>query len=103
MKPSFYNYYIPYNSGMVFMNGITESSFWVPESRADTYRTIIEDPDSYYAQFETFINKLINQGFVLSDDADEAARVIEKYERLCSPSEYHIMILPTYACNLRCW
>ena len=42
MKPSFYNYYIPYNSGMVFMNGITESSFWVPESRADTYRTIIE-------------------------------------------------------------
>ncbi len=55
MKPSFYNYYIPYNSGMVFMNGITESSFWVPESRADTYRTIIEDPDSYYAQFETFI------------------------------------------------
>ena len=88
MKPSFYNYYIPYNSGMVFMNGITESSFWVPESRADAYRTIIEDPDSYYAQFETFINKLINQGFILSDDADEAARVREKYERLC---------------NLRCW
>ena len=42
MKPSFYNYYIPYNSGMVFMNGITESSFWVPESRADTYCGVLK-------------------------------------------------------------
>ncbi len=45
MKPSFYNYYIPYNSGMVFMNGITESSFWVPESRADTYCGVLKNID----------------------------------------------------------
>lgn len=29
MKPSKYNYTVPYNNGVIFMNGITEASFWV--------------------------------------------------------------------------
>lgn len=103
MKPSNYNYYQPYDGGVIFMNGITEASFWVDSSKAEIYATIIENPNEYYAGFTSFIDRLKAQGFIVENDIDESSIVREKFEVLRNNNEYHIMILPTYACNLRCW
>ena len=34
---------------------------------------------------------------------NELEDVKEKYKHLTMPSQYYLMILPTYQCNLRCW
>lgn len=102
MKHSRYNYYIPYENGTIFMNGITEASFLAPPEYADTFRAIIENPDEN-TQFEAFINKLKQQGFILDDSVNEDEVIANKYEYERYPWEYRIMILPTYQCNLRCW
>ena len=103
MKSSAYNYYLPYDGGVIFMNGITESSFWVEETKSDIYRAIIENPNEYELQATKFIDRMKSRGFILEDTADEDKLVAQKYEALQNKGEYLIMILPTYSCNLRCW
>lgn len=102
MKQSIYNYYTPYNEGVIFMNGITEATFWVSNEYANVFRQIIEDPDNF-PEYADFINKLKNKGFILDNTVDEDEIIKFKYDSLRQPDEYRIMILPTYQCNLRCW
>lgn len=102
MKKSDYNYYVPYNEGVIFMNGITEATFWVDNQNAAAVKQIIENPNDY-PQYDKFINKLVKQGFVLNDDVNELKVIDTKYEISSMAFEYRIMILPTYQCNLRCW
>lgn len=102
MKKSEYNYYVPYNEGLIFMNGITEATFWVDNQNAASVRQIIEHPNDY-PQYDKFLSKLINQGFVLNDDVNELEIIDAKYRISRMAFEYSIMILPTYQCNLRCW
>lgn len=42
-------------------------------------------------------------GFIIDDNVDELALVKQKYDRLRKNEIYHLMILPTYDCNLSCW
>lgn len=102
MKASAHNYFVPYNDGTIFMNGITEATFWVDDKHAQSVKQIIENPDSF-PECEKFLEKLTTQGFIIPDDLDEGAAIKAKYEMLRMPEEYRIMILPTYQCNLRCW
>lgn len=104
MKSSAYNYYLPYDGGVIFMNGLSEASFFVATNdKAEIYRTLIENPNTYADVFPDFIKRLRNQFFILDDAVDEQVLIQQKYESLCCPHDYQIMILPTYACNLRCW
>lgn len=102
MKASAHNYYVPYNDGTIFMNGITEATFWVSDEYASLFRQIIESPDQFN-EYEPFINKLSSKGFIINEDTDEKELISQKYNSLRRSEEYRIMILPTYQCNLRCW
>lgn len=102
MKASAHNYYVPYNDGTIFMNGITEATFWVDDKHTQSLKQIIANPDSF-PECEKFLKKLATQGFIIPDDMDESAAIKAKYEMFRMPEEYRIMILPTYQCNLRCW
>lgn len=102
MRASAYNYFVSYDDGIIFMNGITEATFWVDDKHAQSVKQIIENPDSF-PECEKFLKKLTTQGFIIPDDLDEGAAIKAKYEMLRMPEEYRIMILPTYQCNLRCW
>lgn len=46
---------------------------------------------------------MVNKGFIVEDDEDETQTLKNKYNYLRRPELYHMMILPTYQCNLRCW
>lgn len=102
MKASAHNYYVPYNDGTIFMNGITEATFWVDDKHTQSLKQIIANPDSF-PECEKFLKKLATQGFIIPDDMDESAAIKAKYDMFRMPEEYRIMILPTYQCNLRCW
>lgn len=103
MKASKYNYTTEYKEGVIFLNGITEASFKVKAENAPIYQTIIENPDVNYDSFKSFIDRLKTQGFIIDDDVNEAELITQKYAALRAPHEYRLMLLPTYACNLRCW
>lgn len=94
---------MPYNDGCIILNGITEASFKVKLKNAPQYKAILESPDAYYDTFGCFIDKMKNDGFIVDDSLDEKQLVEQKYRRMQNPSEYMVMILPTYQCNLRCW
>lgn len=103
MKPSKYNHFVPVDGKLYAFNCLTEKFFPVPPGREETYRELLENPDLYEKDFATFYDKMRPAGFILADDTDEMALVREKYKSLRRPWEYSIMVMPTYACNLRCW
>jgi len=85
------------------MNGLTEKFFAVPLGQEDTYRELLKKPSLYAEDFRCFYDKMIASGFVLDDASSEQQLLKEKFENLRKPWEYSLMVLPTYACNLRCW
>lgn len=103
MKPSRYNHFIDVDGKLYAFNCLTEKFFPVPDGREETYRELLENPALYAEDFASFYDKMRASGFVLEDDTDEMAQVRQKYEMLRKPWEYSLMVMPTYACNLRCW
>lgn len=103
MKPSAYNYIVPNGEKTIFFNGITESFFEISESNAVKYKEIIQNPSIYADSFSSFIEKMKDKGFVIDDGIDEDELLEQKFQETRSDGLYHIMILPTYQCNLRCW
>lgn len=103
MKASRYNYKIDHGEKVIFFNGITENVFAVSKKHAESYRMIMQHPDDNAEIYGDFIGRLKGKGFILEDDVDEAALVEKKFNSVWKPEEYHLMILPTYQCNLRCW
>lgn len=103
MKASKYNYVIPFGEKTIFFNGITEKFFMVPSEHAESYDTILLNPDENNEHFTSFFDRMKCQGFVIQDDVDEMQLIKEKYQRETKPSQYYLMVLPTYECNLRCW
>lgn len=103
MRPSKYNYIVPFGEHTVFFNGISEAFFNVPNERASAYETIINHPNENLESFTAFIDKMKSQGFIVDDDVNDLDLVKQKFEAETKPWLYELMILPTYQCNLRCW
>lgn len=103
MKTSKYNYVVPNGENVIFFNGLSESFFEIPKSRETIYSRIIQNPDQYEGQFDNFLDKMVSKGFVINDETDEQQLIEEKFMQVRKEEEYHIMVLPTYQCNLRCW
>lgn len=103
MKTSKYNYYLKIRNRSVIFNTLSESYFFLPFGKEDVYKQIIADPNRYIDNFAPFIKKLTDAGFIIEDSLDESALVDAKFQRLLCDKEYHLMILPTFNCNLRCW
>lgn len=103
MKESSFNYIVPNGDHTIFFNGITESFFEIPKEKTEIYTEIIQNPSEYENAFKPFFDKMIDKGFILEDNVDENSLLEEKFHNILCEDLYHIMILPTYQCNLRCW
>lgn len=103
MKTSNYNCYFEIDGRSLIFNTLTESYFFLPNGKEEIYKHIITYPDEYNGDFTSFINRLMDSGFVIEDSTNESALVEAKYQRLRCNHEYHLMIIPTFNCNLRCW
>lgn len=103
MKQSAYNYIVPNGNHTIFYNGITERCFEVPAEKADIYSEILSHPDTYADSFKSFLDKMEKFGFVIADNVDERTLIDAKFHKEWGEDLYHIMVLPTYQCNLRCW
>ena len=103
MKSSRYNYFINNGENTIVFNGITEKFFEIKSENADIYKQLIKNPDSYGDEVSFFLNKLNRDGFVLDNDRDEKDIAEKKLTGQLAENLCHLMVMPTYQCNLRCW
>lgn len=103
MKESFYNYYIDLDTKGLVFNGLTKRYFLTSKKNFQQFKSILCNPDAYYEEYKPFMMRMQNEGFITTDDTDEETIFREQYKREMLPNSLHIMILPTYQCNLRCW
>lgn len=103
MRPSKYNYYIPYKGKYLFFNGISKKFFMVSNEHHKDIEHIICHPELYKKQYASFIQKVSAAKFIVEDDVDEVKEAQEIFISKRDTNVYKLMILPTYACNLSCW
>lgn len=102
MRQSKYVYFINDEDNTIIFNGVNERFIIVNSSNADYYKNIMANPSSYYDNSHVFFDKMLADGFFVKDGNEETL-INEKFNKLRKDDEYHIMVLPTYQCNLRCW
>ena len=103
MKPSKYNICLPYDDRFVIFNGVTKRFFLVSSQNKDVFLKILSAPDEYKEKYVPFLKRMTDEGFVLEENADELSNIRQQYESMNNSDVYHLMILPTYACNVSCW
>ncbi len=103
MKTSRYNYFIHRNGKHVFFNGRTKRFFEVSEKNYEVFKDVIQNPQNYKDKYLVFLEKMLEEGFVVNDDIDELDLVRQAYEQGKCPDAYMLIVLPTYQCNLSCW
>lgn len=105
MKSSKYNYILSERNRNFIFNGLSKRFFSVSKENASRFWDIVSHPDNNYykSHYETFLNRMKEEGFILEDDQDELAIVKRKFMEYRYSDQYMLMILPTYQCNLRCW
>lgn len=102
MKPSKYLCFVKTPKGRVGYCTMNESFVYLKEGE---YNKIFEKPinNSFKADDETS-KKLIEAGFLIPDDKDEFAELMEEHQKeVIMSAVYDLTLLPTLDCNLRCW
>lgn len=102
-KSSKYNHIIEIEGKHYFFNALLESYFCARSHNINLYKSIIDNPNNYEGEYDSFLQKLKLGGFILDSSTDELSLVKQKYDFKRKKDEYFLMVLPTYQCNLRCW
>jgi uncharacterized protein len=103
MKPSKYNICLPYEDKYVIFNGVTKRFFFVSNRNKESFVQILSSPDDYIEDYAPFLKRMADEGFIVEDSVDELEVIKQQYESMNNSDYYHLMILPTYACNVSCW
>ena len=105
MKPSRYNYYVPYkkDNAIIFFNGISKSIFSIPENEFKIFHDVVSHPDTFKETYPHFWNTVSNLGFIVDEDKDEIAFIEQEFNKKINTPKCTLKIFPTYQCNFSCW
>lgn len=103
MKSSNYNICLSYEGNFIIFNGITKKFFQVSSHNKDEFIKIISTPDKYIEKYNTFLKRMTDEGFLIEDSINELDVIKQQYDSMNNGDDYHLMILPTYSCNVSCW
>ena len=103
MKSSRYNICLPYEDNYIIFNGITKRFFQVSSHNKETFLQILSAPDDYIGKYDPFLKRMSDEGFIIEDCVDELKIIKQQFNSMNDSVIYHLMILPTYACNVSCW
>ena len=103
LKKSSYNICLPLDNRYVIFNGISRRFFLVSKENKDRFLQVLASPNTYMQEYDFFIERMKEEGFIIEDTFDEFGTIKEKYKEQTNSEVYNLMILPTYACNVSCW
>lgn len=102
MKESKYNYTVS-GEKTVFFNSRTKRYFFISKNNTEQITDILHKPNLYKNRYNSFIERMKKEGFILEDEEDEYKMMMNVYRNSLHKNDYTLMIVPTYRCNLRCW
>lgn len=103
MKTSYYNYILEQGRYSYWYNGVTHFFFRLPIELGNKLKGYLADSFSFNAIPATFYQKLLEGGFIISDEADELDLIRKKNRETVNDKNYFLTILPTLNCNFECW
>lgn len=101
MKVSYYNIYTKNKNNVICYNTKCDSFCVLSNADAELLKNNLqklsqESPKAY--------NDLIKNRFIVEDETDEYQELCQEYgASINSPYTYHLTLLPSLDCNLRCW
>lgn len=103
MKTSRYNYITNKTDFSYWYNGVNHSFFKLPVTLGKKIQNMINSSESISQLPSPIYQKLLDNGFIITDDTDELALIREKNEKKINEKNYWLTILPTLNCNFKCW
>ncbi len=98
MKSSQYNLTSEINTGYLLFNTISEEYSIV--NKNILHSLLNEDFSSIS---EKSLIQLKEGGFIINKDTDEYKSLKDEYNNAIFENNYHLILLPTLDCNVRCW
>ncbi len=103
MKESNYNFLL-YDSGYGYWyNALSGGYFRLSEPVSRKLSGLLGAPDEIKEVSETLFDKLVNNGFLVSNDTDEIQIIRQKHHEAVHSKHYFLIVLPTLNCNFKCW
>lgn len=103
MKKSYYTYFASTKQGFIGYNMVSNSFVYLHRDIYLNYyrEDKFQDLESLYPiQY----HQLIDNGFLVTDDINEFAKLQKEYEgQIKDSNDYELTLLPSLDCNLRCW
>lgn len=103
MKKSYYTYFASTKQGYIGYNMVSNSFVYLHRDIYLNYyrEDKFQDLESLYPiQY----HQLIDNGFLVTDDINEFAKLQKEYEgQIKDSNDYELTLLPSLDCNLRCW
>lgn len=103
MKSSSYNYIFSDGGFSYWFNGLEQTFFKLPIQIGEKLEKLLNQPNEIEKISSSFYKKLIDKGFLISNDIDELEIVRKRNEAAVNRQDYFLIILPTLNCNFKCW
>lgn len=95
MKTSRYNYIIKRNNDSYWYNGVEHTFFKLPLELGSKIENLLASSETIQYIPDTFISKLEDTGFLISDNVDELEVIRKKNDERIHRKDYTLTILPT--------
>lgn len=102
MKVSSYTYFVPKNENVICYNTFSDAIMLISRKTYDNF--IVTNLMDFSKKYPNVFKAFINNGFIINEDINELDLIRKaNYDIIHKSKYYHLVILPTIECNLRCW
>ena len=84
-------------------NSLTSAFFRLSQELGRKLEDSLASPEQLSAELPKLFDKLVDNGFLVSDDCDELELIRKKNEKSVHSKNYFLIIMPTLNCNYKCW
>lgn len=103
MKSSYYNTIVNEKGLSYWFNALTFSYFALDRRLSDKVKSLLDTPGILRDNAPAFYDKLVDNGFLISEDHDELAEIRKHNDDAINSKAYKLTIIPTLNCNYKCW
>lgn len=99
-KLSKYNYYIPYEDKIIYLNTLSKINFTMTHQEHSRMQKIFTDPISFSLEYPCTFRMFHNWGFFVDSEIEELSTIRYKYYEELFSSLYHIVITNFWNCKI---
>jgi uncharacterized protein len=103
MKASYYNFFTEQGKSVICYNSLSTGMMVIPATFYRKYSSV-SNIEELKNENETVYEAMLNNGFIIDDERNELAELrVGNKAAVFGDKTYHLTVLPTLDCNLKCW